>query len=500
MEFTYEYYFAKAMQHNEKQEYEPAIAALFLAVFCKKNHQMTDMLIQYTESVKYDEYKLEQAFRDLVLQAVNEERYTEVYDLFSYVLYEIKTENFTLLDLMSMLKQQDTLDLYKLMEITLSERSNGLKSEAYFIGQFMTENHQLMLSKVQAVFLEVQLLVMRVWFRLESQHQKELVDFFDANNLSVPALAVIMKYSVAYNDCYSVFCTTANLFRSEGKEGIAMLLERYAAFFAVPDQLQFQEDLRIDSKKLENCEVISERLSVRYIQMDKQQSGMKDIAAKYKECNQIAVIICSNNARYQMECMLYLQRQILPKNFQAEVLIVTGAKSMCQGYNEAMKCSNARYKVYMHHDTFLVHRECLLNTVSMLEQNENIGLLGVAGAMGKLEDGIWWNARPENLKYSLFQYVGVGVNVIQTASGLYTVTAMDGVYMAAKHDVEWREDLFTGWHFYDISQCREYEKAGMELKVLCDDKPWIWHKLTITKKYLTEYERNRQIYIDTYQS
>lgn len=45
--------------------------------------------------------------------------------------------------------------------------------------------------------------------------------------------------------------------------------------------------------------------------------------------------------------------------------------------------------------------------------------------------------------------------------------AIDGLLMAAQYDVEWREDLFRGFHFYDTSQSLEFQKHGYQVGVAC---------------------------------
>ena len=54
----------------------------------------------------------------------------------------------------------------------------------------------------------------------------------------------------------------------------------------------------------------------------------------------------------------------------------------------------------------------------------------------------------------------VDSEVEQVDFGYIDVEAVDGLMMATQYDVPWREDLFTGWHFYDVSQCKELQRRG----------------------------------------
>ena len=53
--------------------------------------------------------------------------------------------------------------------------------------------------------------------------------------------------------------------------------------------------------------------------------------------------------------------------------------------------------------------------------------------------------------------------------------AVDGLLIATQKDLPWREDIFTGWDFYDISQSMEYRKAGYKVVVPQMKYPWCLH-------------------------
>lgn len=75
------------------------------------------------------------------------------------------------------------------------------------------------------------------------------------------------------------------------------------------------------------------------------KTGMND--------NKIAFIICTNNQLYFNECCYYINRLLLPEGFERDVIGIEDAPSMCAGYNAGMQSSDAKYKVYLHHDVFI---------------------------------------------------------------------------------------------------------------------------------------------------
>ncbi len=47
--------------------------------------------------------------------------------------------------------------------------------------------------------------------------------------------------------------------------------------------------------------------------------------------------------------------------------------------------------------------------------------------------------------------------------------------MATQQDIRWREDIFDRWHFYDISQCMEFKRAGYKVVVPWQKEAWCYH-------------------------
>lgn len=67
-------------------------------------------------------------------------------------------------------------------------------------------------------------------------------------------------------------------------------------------------------------------------------------------------ISCVNNEAQYEECIRHIQQLYVPLHVQIELLPIRNADSMAGGYNEAMKQTNAKYKVYLHQDTMIVNK------------------------------------------------------------------------------------------------------------------------------------------------
>lgn len=188
---------------------------------------------------------------------------------------------------------------------------------------------------------------------------------------------------------------------------------------------------------------------------------------------QIAFITCVNDETEYAECQYYLNRLRIPDGYSADILAIREAPSMAAGYNAAMEASPARYKVYLHQDVFIKNPNFIAGLLALFRSDSQIGMLGMVGRThpeteadrimrwnaGKIED----NIRP--LDFSL-----------PAENDLYTeVTAADGLLLATQYDIPWREDLFGGWDFYDISQCMEFRKKGFSILVPRQEEAWCYH-------------------------
>lgn len=213
--------------------------------------------------------------------------------------------------------------------------------------------------------------------------------------------------------------------------------------------------------------------------------------------NKISFIICSNNEQFLNECVVYLEQLIVPEGIQTELLIINDAKSMTAGYNEAMKASDAKYKVYLHQDTFIICRDFISNILAIFRENPRIGMIGMIGAEKLSRDGVMWHENRCGDFYNLDKMLEEGLEGIEKIdSGIRQVQVVDGLLMATQYDIPWREDILLGWDFYDVSQCLEFSRAGYEIVVPAQNPSWTNHRCGAPAYW--NYEQSRQIVLREY--
>ncbi len=211
----------------------------------------------------------------------------------------------------------------------------------------------------------------------------------------------------------------------------------------------------------------------------------------------IAFIICVNKERLLKECCHYIEMLNVPDGYEIEVIPVYGAKSITEGYQNGMKRTDAHYKIYLHQDAMCIHKDMLYEALHIFQSDSRVGLIGVAGCVEMPESGVWWDADMQNAYYNLCQdsVAAFGCDNYSRSSKVYEcgdyqyVTALDGVFLMTSCDLDWRTDLFDGWHFYDVSQSMEFIRQGYKVAIPKMEKLWILH----CEKYQTHLEREYHV-------
>lgn len=206
----------------------------------------------------------------------------------------------------------------------------------------------------------------------------------------------------------------------------------------------------------------------------------------------ICLIYCVNNEDLFEESMTHVGALIIPDGYTLERVVVRNASSITAGYNMAMRETDAKYKIYFHQDVNVLNQNLLPEMLFLFHRYPGLGMMGVAGSKQLPPNGIWWEAAR---KYGKVYRNGTILAFDEVVNDFENVIALDGLVMITQYDLPWREDLFRGWHFYDVSQSLEFIKAGYALGVPRQAQPWFDHKCNPN---LIGYEANRLIFIREY--
>ncbi len=206
--------------------------------------------------------------------------------------------------------------------------------------------------------------------------------------------------------------------------------------------------------------------------------------------------MCTNNARYEEECKYYVSRLEIPEGYQVEWVVIRDASSMTSGYNRAMKMSDAKYKIYVHQDVFIINN-VLLQKILDIFAKEVVGMIGVVGNIYLPENGVqWYGERIGKLIERDKKTILANIGNREAYKPYKKVEAIDGLIMITQYDIPWREDLFDRFDFYDTSQSQEFIRAGYEVVVPFMEEPWVIHDSGAMN--LKNYHEQRKRFVREY--
>uniref|UniRef100_N2AZZ7 Streptomycin biosynthesis protein StrF domain-containing protein n=1 Tax=Eubacterium plexicaudatum ASF492 TaxID=1235802 RepID=N2AZZ7_9FIRM len=216
---------------------------------------------------------------------------------------------------------------------------------------------------------------------------------------------------------------------------------------------------------------------------------------KSNKDRKICFIMCTNDALYEKECVYYIKRLYVPQGYEVEVLSVKEARSMTEGYNQAMRQSDAKYKVYLHQDVFIIYEQFLTELLSIFQDAE-IGMIGIVGSLNIEQSAVMWYSDRVGMLHANSVYKADSYLFGEVCGTYQEVSAVDGLLMATQYDIPWRDDLFKNWDFYDLSQSMEFRKKGYKVVVPFTEKPWCIHDDGILN--LGNYYKERNVYLKEY--
>lgn len=411
----------------------------------------------------------------------------------------------------------DSAILAVMFKIHTKETDNGEES----ILKLLTS-----LEQMKELYFELKTLIRRFEFNLPEELKEELLPFLQQYPVSAYAICEMVdlyttQKEKVLNDV-AVF-----LFQREYYEHVLPLLS--FAYEKNPDNpdtlynmayvlyafqeketaLQLVDRIKNPSeqeRQLQRMIAEGESLPDLYIRVTHEKRELPKIGKPDKP-EKIAFILCVNDDRYYQECCYYLDRLLVPEGYCLEVIPVYGAKSMTSGYQEGMQKTDAKYKIYIHQDVLCTNIYLLYDLIHIFEANPDVGLVGVAGCITMPDTGIWWQAKTGKY-YNLYQDSIAAYSAYEHKEGIdkyncgeyQEVQALDGVFLATSRDVDWRVDLFEGWHHYDVSQSMEFQRKGYKVVIAKPISAWILHNEKCGSGLGNDYRQSRIRFLKEYKA
>ena len=361
-------------------------------------------------------------------------------------------------------------------------------------------------------YIKIKFMARRIWFGFYNATY-ELADFLVIHKISADMAAVIIKYSLPkwmvveaiekVSDALVERCST-----------LSDELRKYAIWLTNATSIEltrikygkFQfERTQSDWKKLRES---SDKIHI--IDLDLSVLSVASIQTEKLNNHKFAFIMCVNDDNYCEEVIAYINCLDIPKGYVADIINVRNAKGMAAGYNTAMRFCDARYKIYLHQDTFIINPNFLHDLLNIYNKEDAPSMIGAAGCKKISPEGIWWNSNSQDVRMTWYQdgiltilesnSAGTCDDEKEINAGYKEVSCLDGILIATSQDIPWREDLFDGWHFYDISQGFEFKKNNLKVACIVAHDMCIVHETTMRKDPSNAYEYYRKIFLKEYQT
>ncbi len=224
------------------------------------------------------------------------------------------------------------------------------------------------------------------------------------------------------------------------------------------------------------------------------QAGNADQPVVSKDEKKVSCISCVSDANAYKAMKESVKRQNLPQGYTLDFIPVYDADSMCAGYNQGMWSSDAKYKLYLHQDACLINQDVIVNMIEHFEKMPNVAMLGLAGSRHIPCSGVWWD---DDTAYIQLQ----GGCQVGTARDKWNqAMVLDGFFLMTQYDMTWRDDVFSGWHFYDVSQSIEYQKKGYRVEFPRQEEGWCSHHEGSVRDVDEIFHYWREIFLQEYGS
>lgn len=184
--------------------------------------------------------------------------------------------------------------------------------------------------------------------------------------------------------------------------------------------------------------------------------------------NKISFILYGDDDWILSENINYVNILNIPDDIVVEIIKITNRYGLVDYLEYGRKQSNAKYKVYLDQNAYIIDKDFILKILSSFKKNPQLGLLGVRGYYKDPQNGelIFLG----NNMYRKYAY-NSKITTLREGEheGLITTLALDSHVMITSIDTPWSGgDINTS-----IAKSVELKHMGFETAVMINSKPMI---------------------------
>ena len=369
----------------------------------------------------------------------------------------------------------------KLLSLGYNNENNSLDISSWNIKAIKPNINTLQLKQHYSAKIRKTLtdILRRIEYGVDiEKNTKIIIDLWEKKHISADYMALYIRLIVVLHKKF--FDNFIPVFIKENK---LSMIQEMLQYFAKMNSPVNTEELKKWFQPIDKIELNEIKPKRRVIDCINQ----KNIPAEKK----IAFISCVNNDDLYNEALVYINNIVVPDGYGVDIIDVRDGKSMCNGYNKGMKRTDAKYKVYLHQDCYLVNENFIEDMLKVFE-DKSVGIMGAVGPKMLPSNGISWQGENYGALLHATDVELIFPYAAKNPEGIYEeVECVDGLMIATQYDIPWREDIFDNWHLYDTSHCFEMRRRGYKTAVPHQDFTWFIHcppQRRLDPKY-TGYQR-----------
>ena len=233
----------------------------------------------------------------------------------------------------------------------------------------------------------------------------------------------------------------------------------------------------------------------------------------------ICFIVAVNDQRKMQECMRYINSLIVPDGYLTDIITICEAESMAEAYQTGMEESDAKYKIYLHQDVFIINPTFMQDVIGIFNADTQIGMIGFSGIDFIPEDGIFekkWNTgtiieytdnktelisekyayiwddfqKDFSPKISMEKY-----EKMESSINIYIrkVVAVQGCCMVTDVDIPWMQNNINEWDYVDIAHAFEMYRENYCVVVPYQNAAWCYHDRNAVVRPDSSYARGKMV-------
>lgn len=214
----------------------------------------------------------------------------------------------------------------------------------------------------------------------------------------------------------------------------------------------------------------------------------------------ISIIICSINQELYTQVSKSIAETIGIEHELIQIPNAVKNYGICKAYNLGAAQAKYQFLCFLHEDILIKSTNWGADIIQFFEQNENVGIIGVAGSVYKSSaPSVWAQGLHGTDHVNLIQHYRKTVSMHTESMGeqFSEVKTLDGVFLFTKKEV-WQkhnfdETTFDRFHCYDLDFCLQ---VGQQSKIFVFNnlliehfssgslnKDWVHYSIKLSEKW-----------------